>query len=134
MIEIQNRINRLFEAIETGAMDSFIAGDRIKKLTQEKESLKSQIIEKQANTAVELDREKIIAYLKMNRQALIDRVDSDQCKNLIDLYVDVITINNDEIKLKLNFWISDNTGGGGGCRTHVRKDDHSPVYEHSLAT
>ncbi len=70
-------------------------------------------------------------YLKKDKQALESK-DLLKMKNIIQTYVEKVVVYED--RLDITFKIVDFNGGGGGCRTHVRKDDHSPVYEHSLAT
>jgi len=127
------RMDKLFDAIETGTMQSNVAGPRLNTLAKEKEVFEARLYEIEQSNQVSLDKSKIITHLGMTRQVIANRNDLESCKKIIDMYVEKVTIYNDRIEVLLKIETDAfNTGGGGGSRTPVRKKDQQSLSERSL--
>jgi site-specific DNA recombinase len=112
--DIATKMNRLFDAIESGNMESAVAGPRLNSLAKEKEQLEATLSELNINQKIALTHDQIINYLKMNQQILDNRSDLLACKRLIDVYISRVTVWKEDIEVTLNpIPDAHNTGGGG---------------------
>lgn len=138
---INQRMDNLFNSIETGSLDSAVAGPRLNELSKEKKMLEKRIDELNKKSVLPIKRELVLEYLKTNQHILAERTDMLACKALIDRYVQKVLIYKEEIKVIFRIPGSpDNqngktvgkqgsadvaiNGGGGGSRTPVRKGSH----------
>lgn len=98
-----------------------------------KELLESQLRELEMSRSLALTKDRILAYLRANQQILVDRTDEQACRQLVEAYVEKVTVYRDRVEVTLKFG-SDlyKTGGGGGSRTHVRRGSLSGFYECSV--
>ena len=106
--EIDKKMDRLFSAIETGAMDANVAGPRLKNLSNEKDLLTLRLRElAEMKSMPVLTREQIENYVKQNKQVVTDRSNLLECKRLIDTYIVRITVDNEGWEIKSKFYFAD---------------------------
>jgi len=115
--DINSRITKLLDSIETGTIPSEIAGPRLTELSQEKKTLDRRFREIQIRNDAPLDIDKIRTYLQKNRQVVTDRSNLFACKRVIDTYVERVIIYPEEIEIVFKFLDFGLAGGGGGNRT-----------------
>ncbi len=111
---IAARMDNLFDAIETGAMEADVAGPRLNSLAKEKDAYEERLYEIELSNPVSLDKEKIITHLGMTRQVISDREDLESCRKIVDMYVEKVTIYHDRIEILLKIEPDAYNAGGGG--------------------
>jgi site-specific DNA recombinase len=99
--EITGRIEKLFDAIETGTMPSNIAGPRITKLTDEKAGLEQTLSDIECQSSFPYSKEKLLKILTQERDYLIERKDPEACRRLVNTYVVRVTFYRDDIDIEL---------------------------------
>ena len=142
LADINKRMDRLFEAIETGTMDSQIAGPRLNSLASEKERKEARLNMLNKTNLIPFTKEQVVAWLKLNREILADRKDLKACKKMIERYIEKVILGEKNIKIQLKIQIpsseykktgshkenrvSSNVGGPGGYLTldkTISRDD-----------
>lgn len=101
LAEIRKKMDKLFEALETGALDAMIAGPRLNALGKEKEVLEQRLQDLQSTKIESLTKEKIIHYLTLNKNILNDRTNELACKRLIEVYVERVVLGEKTIDVEL---------------------------------
>jgi site-specific DNA recombinase len=131
--DIAQRMDNLFDAIETGTIDPAVAGPRLNNLSQEQETLEQALYQLEQRNKLSLSRADIMAYLKTNHRIVTERTDEKGCRQLVEAYVDKVIVGRNKVETILKVDVSsDNNGGGGGNRTRVRKGNSKSFYERSV--
>lgn len=110
--KVKSRMDRLFEAIETGTLDSAVAGPRLNALAKEKEQLEKNLLKITSQQRPTLSREGVIQYLRKNLKILDNREDIEECRKMIEYYVGKVIITKDSIEIKFNLPYGDGSKGG----------------------
>ena len=97
--EISGRLTKLFDALETGAMEAAIAGPRITELTHEKEDLTQRLHELMNVEEVKVDRQQALEFIALNKKILQER-DPEECRKIVDTYVHQVTLFQNKIHIQ----------------------------------
>ncbi len=101
LADVKKKMDKLFEVLETGALDAMIAGPRLNALGKEKEVLEQRLQDLQSTKIESLTKEKIIHYLAINKNILNDRTNEIACKRLIEVYVERVVLGEHTIDVEL---------------------------------
>jgi site-specific DNA recombinase len=129
LADTQKRIDKLFEAIETGAMPATVAGPRVTELTEEKARLEQTISDLENDIPLPFSRKEIREYLLSNYKTIFQKDNPDWKRQIINAYVVKIFIDGDKITytLKINPNPPNGTGTGGKDTDGVRNSLGLPV-------
>lgn len=112
--DLQVRMDRLFDLVESGNADYSTVGPRLDKLKKEKETMTSRLLSLENSTYIPLSREQIFKFLKYSTDTLNNRDNELDCKKVVDLFVDKVIIYPTSIKVIFKFPIEDALYNGGG--------------------
>ncbi len=102
--ELSGRIAKLFDALETGAMDASVAGPRITALTNEQNELRLRLQELMAVETIEVDRDQVLGYLALQKSILHDRSNPEECKKIVDTFVHSVTLTQEKINIEYRIY------------------------------
>jgi site-specific DNA recombinase len=113
LIDIQKRIDKLFDAIETDTMPAAVAGPRVTALTDEKAQLEQTISDLEKNIPLPFSTDQIREYFLTNYKTIFQKDKPDWKRRIINAYVDKIFIDGEDISytLKINPNPPDSPGG-----------------------
>jgi site-specific DNA recombinase len=114
LAKTKQRMDNLFEAIESGSLASDVAGPRLNALSKEKDMLEARLIELDADKPALLSRNQILEYLIINKEILADRENLSAIKHIIDTYVEKVILYADDIKFRFRLPSDASCNGGGG--------------------
>ncbi|HAG10039.1 MAG TPA: hypothetical protein DCK76_01245 [Desulfotomaculum sp.] len=108
---IDARMDKIVKQVLDGA--AWRPFDRaIRKLQKQKDELEEQLNNLPKQPPQRITREMILEYFSRFKTAILDRVDSEKKKTIVDNYVHEITVSDDiQVVLKLNIG-TDNAGAG----------------------
>lgn len=128
--EIQTRMDRLFEMVESGFADHSTIGPRLDKLAKEKETMTNRLLVLESSSYTPLTKKQISDFLRYTTSVLENRDNQHDCKKLVDLFVDKVIIYPASIRVMFKFPLEGtdalNDGGGGPYLTlsaSITKDD-----------
>lgn len=121
---IKQRMDNLFDALETGAMEASVAGPRLNSLAKEKETFEEALEELEFKSQLSITHTDIVAYLKKNQDIVADRSNANACKKLVDTYVDKVIVYRDRVVVMLKFGGPSDNGGGGGPHLTLSETTH----------
>jgi site-specific DNA recombinase len=99
IVKIAPKIDRLFNAVESGKIDAGIAGPRLNMLAKEKQQLEDRLLEIKSSRSAPLNKKTITKFLEENQQLLANRADQNSCRKIVDLYVDKVILYPEKIKV-----------------------------------
>ena len=127
LIDVNNRIEKLVDAVIEGILDKDIVKSKMNKLKEEKSLIESRMEELQIQNYDWLDAEKVTKYILKFKENLLSN-DNTLKRKVVETFVDNIKIYPDRIDLNFKICMTTNpkverdiNGGGEGCRTPVRK-------------
>lgn len=147
LADINKRMDRLFEAIETGSMDSQIAGPRLTALADEKGKKEARLNMLDKTSLTPFTKEQVVAWFKLNREILADREDLQACKKIIERYIEKVILGEKEIKIQFKIRIpsghkkagsqkgnrvASNVGGPGGYLTLDKTTSREELKQKSI--
>ncbi|MFA5383951.1 MAG: recombinase family protein [Eubacteriales bacterium] len=108
---LDTRMERIVNQVLDGA-DWRPFDSTVKKLQKQKDELEEQLNDLPEQTPQKITREMILKYFSRFKNSVLDRVDSEKKKIIVDNYVHEVTISDDiQVVLKLNLG-TDKSGAG----------------------
>jgi site-specific DNA recombinase len=129
---LSSRIENLFDAIETKTMPTPVAGARLTELSVQKDTFESQLAGLEQSSTIPYTREQIIKFVTLQQDALGKRDNLDECKKLINRYIERVTIFKDEIEIKFKIKNPPDPNQGDG-RVYVKEPFGSTILDTTKA-
>lgn len=108
LIEVNNKIDKLVDAVIEGILDKDIVKNKMDKLKQEKDLIESKLYELQVKSYDWLNEDKVTKYILKFKQDLISN-DDNLKRKVIETFVDKIKICPDRIDLNFKICMTTNS-------------------------
>jgi len=125
--ELKSKNHNLIKAIEEGGFSKFLHEQLVKNEDIEKELVNELNKMLVIQNSKHISNEMLIVMLENARDKIFDYKDEMETKNLINMFVNQVTVYENEIKVSINM-ILDTNGGGEGTCTPVSKGNHKSIY------
>ncbi|GAB4272187.1 MAG: recombinase family protein [Thermincola ferriacetica] len=129
---LENKINNWVDAIGEGILDKSTVAGKIREATEKKEFLLAQLAKAEVIEATREIKESDIIKFMENKKHLLFSENEEEKKQVIQEYVESVTVLHSKDGLEVNLTVRFFNGGGEGSRTPVRKRTHTSFSERSL--